>query len=452
MKQNPPNLPPLPPKAAPHAEVSTGSSTSRRTFLAQTVAVGATTAVLGHRTVFGRAQDEVRVGLVGAGGRGTGAAVQALSTDGPVRLVAVADAFSDRLEKSLERINKRVGARVDVPESARFTGFDAYKKVIEHEDVDLVILATPPGFRPIHFQHAIEANKHVFMEKPVAVDAPGIRQVMAAGKEAERKNLKVGVGLQRHHYPVYLETMKRIHGGDIGDTVALRVYWNSDGVWVRPRRADMTEMEYQMRNWYYFNWLCGDHIVEQHIHNIDVGNWVKQGHPVKAQGQGGRQTRIGKEHGEIYDHHFVEYTYADGSTMQSQCRHMKNCWNAVSEHAHGTAGSADIAAGTIRKADGRVWTYDGEPADPFQIEHHDLFRAIRNDESYNETERGAQATMSTILGRMATYSGQEISWEQALASNYSLAPDRYAWDSPPRSLPDADGRYSIAVPGKTKVL
>ncbi len=428
-------------------------STSRRTFLAQAVAAGATSAVLGgRRPVYGSAQQEIRVGLIGAGGRGTGAAVQALKTEGPVKLTAIADAFSDRLEASLARITKRVGARVEVPESARYTGFDAAAHVIARDDVDLVILATPPGFRPDHFAAAIDAGKHVFMEKPVAVDAPGVRKVLAAGEAADQKRLKVGVGLQRHHQPLYLETMRRIHGGDIGDVAALRVYWNSDGVWVRPRKAGMTEMEYQMRNWYYFNWLCGDHIVEQHIHNIDVGNWVKRGHPVKAQGQGGRQTRTGLDHGEIYDHHFVEFTYADGSTMLSQCRHMKDCWSQVAEHAHGTAGTADISRGIIEKADGRMWAYEGDGGDPYQIEHDDLFQAIRNDQPFNETEMGAHATLSAVLGRMATYSGQEITWEQALESNLSLAPSRYAFDASPPVVPDADGRYAIAVPGKTKVL
>ena len=428
--------------------------TTRRRFMAQGLAAGAAlgSSLGSWRPAYGRAEKEIRVGLIGAGGRGTGAAVQALSTEGPVKLVAVADAFSDRLERSLERIVQRADGRVEVPETARYVGFDAYSKVLDRSDVDLVILATPPGFRPQHFEAAIEAGKHVFMEKPVAVDAPGVRQVLATAEAADSKGLKVGVGLQRHHDALYLETMRRVHAGDIGDVVALRVYWNSDGVWVRPRKAEMTEMEYQMRNWYYFNWLCGDHIVEQHIHNIDVGNWAKQGHPVKAQGQGGRQTRTGRDHGEIYDHHFVEYTYADGSTMLSQCRHMKDCWNQVGEFAHGSAGRSNLSEGIIERSDGRMWQYDGEPANPFQVEHDDLFAAIRADEAFNEARRGAEATMSAILGRMATYSGQEITWEQALESNLSLAPERMAWDAPPPSLPDADGRYAIAMPGKGRAL
>ncbi|MEM6702298.1 MAG: Gfo/Idh/MocA family oxidoreductase [Acidobacteriota bacterium] len=423
---------------------------TRRRFIAQSLAAGA--ALGTWRPVYGRADEEIRIGLIGAGGRGTGAAVQALSTEGPVKLVAVADAFSDRLERSLERIVQRADGRVEVPASARYAGFDGYQKVLDRDDVDLVILATPPGFRPEHFEASIEAGKHVFMEKPVAVDAPGVRRVLATADVADSKGLRVGVGLQRHHDALYLETLRRLHAGDLGDLVALRVYWNSDGVWVRPRKSDMTEMEYQMRNWYYFNWLCGDHIVEQHIHNIDVGNWAKKAHPVKAQGQGGRQTRNGREHGEIYDHHFVEFTYADGSTMLSQCRHMKDCWNQVGEFAHGTAGTCNISEGFIQRADGRVWHYDGEPQNPFQVEHDDLFSALRNDEEFNEARRGAEATMSAILGRMATYSGQEITWEQAMESKLSLAPERMAWDASPPSLPDADGRYAIAMPGKGQAL
>ncbi len=437
------------------AKSSTG--VSRRTFLhSSTAAVVGGAVASGRLTAESRsdagdADRELSVALVGCGGRGTGAARQALATQGPVRLVAMADAFEDRLNESLATLQKASGERVDVPPENRYVGFDAYEKAID-SGADVVILATPPGFRPQHFERAIEQGKHVFMEKPVAVDAPGVRRVLAAAAESKTRRLKVGVGLQRHHDPAYIETMQRIHDGAIGEVVALRVYWNSSGVWVRERHAGQTEMEYQMRNWYYFNWLCGDHIVEQHIHNIDVGNWVKQAYPVKAQGQGGRQVRDGKDHGEIFDHHFVEFTYADGTTMLSQCRHIEGCWESVAEHAHGTRGTADLSKARISPTTGERWRYREDPQDPYQLEHDHFFAAIRNDRPYNEAENGAMSTMTSILGRLATYSGREVTFEEALASDVDLSPSRFAWDADPPVLPNRDGRYQIAVPGVTKVV
>ncbi|MEM7306485.1 MAG: Gfo/Idh/MocA family oxidoreductase [Planctomycetota bacterium] len=425
---------------------------SRRTFLKSSAALAGTALLTDAARArdLARGDQELRLALVGCGGRGTGAASQALHTDGPVKLVAMADAFADRLEGSLKTLKKNVGDRVDVPESQRFTGFDAYRQAMD-ADVDVVILATPPGFRPMHFEHAVEKGLHVFTEKPLAVDAPGVRKVLAAGKLASEKGLKVGVGLQRHHQAPYLETIKRLQDGAIGDLTLLRCYWNSGGVWVRPRQEGQTEMEYQMRNWYYFNWLCGDHIVEQHIHNLDVCNWVKNGYPVTAQGQGGRQVRTGIDHGEIFDHHMVEFTYADGTKMLSSCRHIPSAWSSVSEHAHGTKGTANIGGARIWTPEGD-WRYDGERNDPYQVEHDDLFHAIRNDVPYNEAEYGALSTMTSVFGRMATYSGKELKWDDALASNRSLSPATYAWDAEPPVMPDAEGRYPIPTPGQTQVL
>jgi len=260
------------------------------------------------------------------------------------------------------------------------------------------------------------------------------------------------VGLQRHHSPRYNETIKRIQDGAIGDLVLLRVYWNDAGVWVRPRKPGQTEMEYQMRNWYYFTWIGGDHIVEQHIHNLDVANWVKNATPAKAQGQGGRQVRNGKEHGEIYDHHFVEYTYPDGTVMLSQCRHMPRCWNSVSEHAHGTKGYADVSGAKMTTRDGKEWKWQGREKDHYQQEHDDLFAAIRNNKPYNEAVNGANSTMTAILGRMCTYSGQEIKWDDALNSQVVMRPEGYTFESKPPILPDQDGRYPVAIPGQTKVV
>jgi myo-inositol 2-dehydrogenase / D-chiro-inositol 1-dehydrogenase len=396
-------------------------------------------------------QADLRIGLIGCGGRGTGAASQALSTVGGVRLVAMGDAFSDRLESSLVSLQQYHPDTVDVPPERRFCGFDAYQQVIAC-DVDVLVIATPPGFRPLHFEAGVAAGKHIFMEKPVAVDGPGIRRVLAAAQVAKQKQLKVGVGLQRHHQNSYLETIQRLHAGEIGRITLLRTYWNSAGVWVRPREQGQTEMEYQMRNWYYFNWLCGDHIVEQHIHNLDVGNWIMQGYPTEAQGQGGRLLRTGIDHGEIFDHHMVEYTYADGTRMLSQCRHMPGCWSSVEEHAHGTEGTCDVSGARIRRHDQDKlhWRFEGDSPNAYQVEHDDLFAAIRSGTSYNEAEYGAMSTMTAILGRMATYCGKVVKMEDALASSLALTPSAYAFDGTPPSLPDADGRYPIPIPGVTK--
>ena len=402
--------------------------------------------------------DPIRVGLIGCGGRGTGAAAQALASGQDVQLVAMADAFADRLDGCYghltgEDLAQELGAegdirgRIEVPEERRFVGFDAYRSVLPL--VDVVILTTPPGFRPIHFEAAIDARKHVFMEKPVATDAPGIRRVLAVHERAKAARLNVVVGLQRHYQTVYREWVGRLHAGIIGDINLGRVYWNSSGVWVRPRESGQTEMEYQMRNWYYFNWLCGDHIVEQHIHNIDVGNWVMDGHPVRAQGQGGRQVRTGVDHGEIYDHHFVEFEYADGARILSQCRHMPGCESRVSEGFHGSNGTAPRPGLILSKTGDVLFEHDDQTdPNPYQVEHDELFEAVAAGEfKYADAELGAIATMTSIFGRMATYSGQVLEWDEALASTESLMPRRFAWDATPPVLPDASGRYTIPTPG-----
>ncbi len=295
----------------------------------------------------------------------------------------------------------------------------------------------------------------------MATDAPGVRRFLAAAAEAKRKNLKVGVGLQRHHQLGYLETLQRLHDGAIGDIVATRCYWNGSTPWVHPRKdlekqygRPLTEMEYQLRNWYYFVWLCGDHICEQHIHNLDVINWIKNGHPVRAHGMGGCETRKGKDYGEIFDHHAVEFEYADGSRCFSQCRHQLGCWSNVSEHAIGTKGTCDVSAHTMKFFNGdSPWRFRKEGAkDPYQQEHDDLFDAIRNNKPYNEAENGAYSTMTSILGRMATYSGKIIDWDDAIKSEISYFPEHLAWDANPKSMPNADGYYQLPVPGSTNVV
>jgi len=443
------------------------NSFNRRDFVKSGVAavVGTTLASQfpTNANAFRGIDDTIRVGLIGCGGRGTGAALQALKAASNTKLVAMADAFSDRIEESYynltnpeetDEVMMDVLNRIEVPTEHQFDGFDGYKDVIAMSDV--ILLTTPPAFRPIHFEAAVDAGKQIFMEKPVATDAPGIRRILASAEKAKIKRLNVVVGLQRRYQTQYLKWIDQIHSGAIGDIIFGRVYWNSGGVWVRSRSEyeekagrPLTEMEYQMRNWYYFNWLCGDHIVEQHIHNIDVGNWVKQAHPVRAQGQGGRQVRTGLDHGEIYDHHFVEFEYADGSRIMSQCRHIPDCMNLVSEAFHGTSGSAPSPGEIYNSAGETILKHDSsDDPNPYQQEHDELFAAINAGEyKYADAENGAIATMSAILGRMATYSGKVVTWEEAINSELDLMPETYAWDANPPVLPNPEGRYEIPTPG-----
>lgn len=401
--------------------------------------------------------DEIKLAVIGCGGRGTGAVFQAFETGYNIKLVAMADAFRDRIDKSYAPIMDKYGSdKVDVPEERKFVGFEGYKEAIKLADV--VILASPPGFRPDHFEEAVRQGKQVFMEKPVAIDAIGIRRVLAAAEEAKKKKLNVVVGLQRHYQDNYRETIKRIHDGAIGDIVGGQVYWNDGGVWVNPRQEGQTEMEYQMRNWYYFNWLCGDHINEQHVHNIDVANWVKNAYPVQAYGTGGRQVRTGKDHGEIFDHHSITFTYADGTVIFSECRHFPGAANRVDESFQGTKGKVFLSAGnhgnlTDYKGNA-LYTHDRENnPNPYQVEHNELFAAIVAGEyKFADAENAAKSTMTAILGRYATYSGKVVTWDEALNSNINLMPEKLAWDAMPKVLPNADGYYPFAIPGKTKVI
>jgi predicted dehydrogenase len=389
---------------------------------------------------------EIKIALVGCGGRGSGAAAQSLNVPG-TKLVAMADAFTDNVEGAFKNLKGQFGDRVDVPQERRFSGFDAYKNAIDSADV--VLLCTPPGFRPTHFEYAVKQGKHVFMEKPVAVDGPGIRKVIEAAKVADQKKLKVVCGLQRRYQTSYLETLKMIEDGAIGDFVSSQVYWVSGGVWVRDRKPEMSEMQYQMRNWYYFNWICGDHIAEQHVHNLDVGNWFKGANPVKAVGMGGRSQRVGKNYGEIFDHFYVEYTYADGTVMNSQSRHWNGVWSRVSESVAGTAGSA--YPGMIKDRSGKVvWRFRDKDNNPYQTEHDRLYDFIRTDTPNNDAVRTAEATLTSILGRMACYSGAEVTWDQAMNSDLDTLPKTLAWDADPGPKPGPDGMYPSPVPGAGK--
>ncbi|PZX57874.1 Gfo/Idh/MocA family protein [Algoriphagus chordae] len=400
--------------------------------------------------------NELKLALIGCGGRGTGATFQALATGHNIKVVAMADAFKDRLDNAHKALSEKYGDKLAVTEETKFVGFDAYKEAIALADV--VILATPPGFRPMHFEEAVKQGKQVFMEKPVAVDAAGIRKVLKAAEEAKAKKLNVVVGLQRHYQANYIETIKRIHNGDIGDIINGQVYWNDGGVWVRERQPGQTEMEYQMRNWYYFNWLCGDHINEQHVHNIDVANWVKQGPPVKAEGTGGRLIRTGKDNGEIFDHHVLTFTYADGSVIHSECRHFPGAQNRVDESFQGTKGTAYLSAGnygTLKDWKGNVlYEHDRKnQPNPYQVEHDQLWATLFNGEyKFADAENAANSTMTAIMGRYATYSGKPLTFDEAINGTVDLMPDTLAWDALPKVLPGADGYYPHAIPGKTKVV
>ena len=444
--------------------ISASQALSRRSFLTNTSKTIAGAAALSalpiERFAHGAISpgDTLKIALVGCGGRGSGAADQALNTGENVKLVAVADVHKDRMDGSLKELGRKHQPKVEVPEDHKFVGFDAYKQAIALADV--VILATPPGFRPMQFEEAVRQGKHIFCEKPVAVDGTGVRRFLAAAEEAKKKNLKVGIGLQRHHQTGYIETMKRLHDGQIGDIVTTRAYWNGNTPWVR-KRADLenqygrklTEMEYQLRNWYYFVWICGDHIVEQHIHNLDVINWIKKGYPVKARGNGGCETRKGPDYGEIFDHHVVEFEYADGSICFSQCRHQLGCWSEVSEYAIGTKGKCFLTDGRWSMTGEGPWRFTGkQERERYQQEHDDLFDAIRNDKPYNEAEYGAKSTLTAILGRMSTYTGKEVTWEQAMNSKLDTMPKNLAWDAEPPTSPGPDGMYQLPVPGKTPII
>jgi predicted dehydrogenase len=442
----------------PEANQSNNTATRRDFLKNSTAALGA--GVVGNlavaRGAHAAGSDEIKIALVGCGGRGTGAAVQALQNKAgaKVKLVAMADAFGDRLENSLKAIEARCEGQVDVPKERRFTGLDCHQKAID-SGVDMVLLCTPPGFRPMQFEAAIEAGKHVFMEKPVAVDGPGIRRIMAANEKAKEKGLLVAVGHHLRHETKHREVIQRLHDGVIGPIMYLRIYFNSTGVWVRPRQPEQTEMQYQVRNWYYFTWLSGDHIVEQHVHDIDVMNWIKQAHPISAQGMGGRQFRIGKEYGEIFDHHAVEFQFADGSRGYSYCRHIPNCWNSFSEHAHGTKGYASIQGHGRSEihveGQSEPLKWDRGP-DGHQVEHDHLFAALLAGKPYNEGDYGATSSMTAILGRMASYSGKIVTWDDAMKSKLDLGPESYAWNAEAPVQPGPDGLYPCAIPGLTKAF
>lgn len=429
------------------------NATPRRHFLRSAGRLAAASALAGIAPplVHAAGSDTIRIALIGCGGRGSGAAVQAMSTKANVRLVAMADAFKDSLEASLSSIKRACAGRVDVPESRQFIGLDSYQKAID-SDANMVLLCSPPGFRPMHFEAAVKAGKHVFMEKPLATDAPGVRRIMAANNDAKKKSLAVAVGHHLRHDAKHREIIGRIDDGAIGKLKYLRSFFNDSGIWVRPRQSGQSEMQYQVRNWYHFTWLSGDHIVEQAVHECDISNWIAKAHPVEAQGMGGRQVCAGRDTGEIYDHHAVEFTYPDGVRAFSYCRQIPGCWISFCQHAHGVNGEAMIegqGVGSLSVMGQNPMRWRRGP-DGHQVEMDDLFAALLAGRSYNEADWAAESTMTAILGRMATYSGKVVKWNEAINSQLDLAPKRLAWDADTLVKPDSHGLYACAIPGATR--
>ncbi len=447
-----------------NAPSRSGKSSSRRDFLRQSSGCLAGTALAGAiaaRSYAGE-QNTIQVALIGCGGRGTGAAAQALSTKGPTRLCAMADVFPDRLKGSLGRLSKQFPKQVDVPRIGSSWAWTAYKKAIDAiAPGGVVLLATPPGFRPIHVEYAVAKGCHVFMEKSFAVDAPGIRRVLKAGEEATKKNLISRRWTDEPPLQAAGRGGSKIHDGAIGKVITAWASREHGPVGFSRKAPGQNDLAHQIRNYSCFTWLNGSFLLDWLIHNLDVCCWVKDAWPVSAQGQGGRQART--EPDQLFDHYAVEYSFADGTRLLAQGRHQANTWGFFGDVIHGAKGSAVLGEGIThpklynghqQTAGNQIWQYQGPPCNHYQVEHDLLFAAIREDKPYNETQRCAYAAMTGILGRMAAESGQMITWEQAMQSNLELAPglDKYTMESEPPIKPDAQGRYPVAIPGLTKVL
>jgi len=420
------------------------SSISRRNFLGKATTAGivgiAAPAILAScsretkktvavPTMLDQAPDGpvIKAGVIGCGGRGTGAAINFLSAGPNLQIVALGDTFQDRVDACREAIQKQKGQ--DVPLDKCFVGFDAYQKVID-SGVDLVILATPPYFRPDHLAAAVQAKKHVFAEKPVCVDPVGARSVMATAQKAKGLELSIATGTQRRHQRDYVATWQQVAQGMIGDIVGGNVYWNQSKLWHRDPNASWSEMEYMIRNWVNWTWLSGDHIVEQHVHNLDVMNWFTGTHPVKATGFGSRLRRVT---GDQYDNFSIDYTFENGIHIHSMCRQINGCVNSVSERLQGTKGSTNCRNAVLDPAGAELWKYaypldkDGKPTDnvsvdPYVQEHIDLVTAIRTNQPFNELENTAISTMIGIMGRISAYTGKETTYEEMMNSDLKLGP------------------------------
>lgn len=430
----------------------TSSATSRRDFLTTSAAVtaGAVTLNLGS-AVYAAGNELLKVGLIGCGGRGTGAAINALNADLQVQLYAMADTFADRLDSSLATIRREMKnhpEKVAVAPERCFTGFDGYKKVIECCDV--VLLCTPPGFRPLHLRAAVEAKKHVFCEKPVAVDPTGVRSVIESAEIAKKNNTSLLCGFCYRYEFAKRETVRRIHDGQIGDVMILHVSYNTGGIWHRGFNDKWSDMEYQLRNWYYFTWLSGDHIVEQHCHNIDKACWVlKEEYPIAATAVGGRQVRTdSKKYGNIYDHFAVVFEYENGKKVFSNCRQIPGAANEVSDYVYGTKGRAILMGAKSEDShqilSDKVWKFSGKNSDMYDQEHIELFAAIRAGKPINDGVQSAYSTLMAIMGREAAYTGRRLTWKQMLASKQDLMPKTLEWGPMPVA--------PVPMPGITKFV
>lgn len=424
---------------------------NRRSFLKNSgiALIGST---LAYRTGIaaplpGAKNTTLKVGLIGCGGRGTGAAVQALQADPDVVLTAMGDVFEDRLNEAYQEIIKVANNRVTINNENKFVGFDAYLKVI-NSGVDVVLLATPPAFRPDHLMAAVNAGKHVFCEKPVAVDAPGVRKVLLAAKKAQEKKLSLVSGFCFRYDLSNRSIFGKILKGDVGDIRTVSTFRHGGELWTKPRQPDWTKMTYQMRNWYYYNWLSGDFIVEQAVHSIDMMSWAMGDQmPVKATGTGGRQVRVAEIYGNIYDHFAVEFEYANGAKGFHFTRQQAGTSGRNTVEVMGTEGTASITIGRSYEITGKnAWKYTGPRNDMYQTEHDELFASIRNGKPINDGEWMAKSTMLAIWARMAGYTGQTITWDQAINSNETLGPktEDYTWDLNWKVPP-------VAKPGITKL-
>jgi len=419
-----------------------GTGITRRDFIKTSAAASLAAAIPAGLGLYAAGSDAIRVGVIGCGGRGTGAAIDAVNSSPGVEIIALFDPFQDRIDKSLKTLQEKVPAAVKVRPDRCFTGLDGYHKLLAIKDINYIVMAAPPGFRPLHLKAAIEAGKNVFMEKPVAVDPVGVRSVIASSALAAEKGLAIVAGTQRRHQPRYLELMKRIHDGAIGDVVGGQCYWNQGGLWVIKKTPQMTDMEWQCRNWLYFSWTSGDHIVEQHVHNIDVMNWAFGKTPVKVVGMGGRQVRTAPEYGNIFDHFAVEFEYPNGARVMSMCRQIEGCADRVEERIEGTKGSA-MGYGEISGPG--AWKFEGEEPNPYVVEHTDLIASIRAAKPLNEGKRIAESTLCAIIGRMSAYTGRAISWDWAVnASKLDLTPAKYEFGPNPVD--------PVAIPGKTPLV
>jgi myo-inositol 2-dehydrogenase/D-chiro-inositol 1-dehydrogenase len=430
---------------------------SRRQFLVKSGLAAGTSVAAGlavHRSAHAAGSDTLKIGLIGCGGRGRGAVASALAADRAAKLTAVFDAFRDQAENSRKALKASLAAQVAVDDDHCFSGFDGYRKLLE-SGVDVALLAEPPHFRPIHIEACIEAGAHVFAEKPMAVDAPGVRRVLAAGDKARQKKLSLVSGFETRYSDAARQAIGRIHAGEIGDVVAVHTTYNTGPLWHRGRKPEWTEMEFQMRNWYYFTWLSGDHLVEQHVHYNDAVCWIMHEEPpLSAWGYGGRQVRTEAKYGDIFDHHSVVYDYPGGVRYFAFTRQQPGCDNENSKIVFGTKGQLrDTRGWELCDLKGKVkWTPARSRKNPEVNCFEEMFAAIRAGKPINDSLAMARSTMHAILGRMATHGGQRVTWEQALASNRVLAPKSYAWDAPPPVLPGKDGQYPYPIPGVTKVL